>query len=251
MAAVAQQGLSVPSPIPSQEGHLLQTIDGIRSDVLTWLSGKTLDTVLPGMSADRRIEVFQTLGSQMAKLHTASDNWPGFATCDRPAWDRAGLVGTKPLWDRFWENPGLTTTQRDLLSSFRDRANTDLASKAASLDDGLIHADLVTANVMIDGSAMHFIDFDDGGFGFRLFDLATALLKHRDASDYPALKSALTDGYQAQRPIDISDLDLFLTLRAATYVGWNITRAHEDRTGARNARFIETATELAASYLSA
>ena len=31
------------------------------------------------------------------------------------------------------------------------------------------------------------LDFDDGGFGFRVFDLATTLLKNLAEPDYPAL----------------------------------------------------------------
>jgi len=93
------------------------------------------------------------------------------------------------------------------------------------------------------------IDFDDGGFGFRLFDIATALLKHRHAPDYLELQASLINGYTSVRTIDLTALDLFMALRAATYVGWNITRMNEDGATGRNARFITTAKRLAAAYL--
>ncbi len=95
------------------------------------------------------------------------------------------------------------------------------------------------------------IDFDDGGYGFRLFDIATALVKYLDQPDYAALKDALTQGYLSVRPLDPAPLDLFMAIRAATYVGWNIERINEDGAAARNARFVATARDLARAYLSA
>jgi len=138
----------------------------------------------------------------------------------------------------------LTKADRDLFIRFRDKARATLQDIAPDLDCGLIHADLVPANVMIDDGDLRFIDFDDGGYGFRLFDVATALLKHIDAPDYGTLNTALIAGYKTTRSIDASHLDLFMALRALTYVGWNITRMTEAGGTARNARFIATAKRL-------
>jgi len=48
----------------------------------------------------------------------------------------------------------------------RDLARVDLAASESDLEQGLIHADLLTENVMVDGTHLAFIDFDDGAFGF-------------------------------------------------------------------------------------
>ena len=247
MNAVCEGGLKVPAPIPSTSHALLHVVDGVQVDVLTWLSGSTLDQTLNGQI--NRTDLFERLGKDMAHLHAVSDAWPlpdGFTRC---SWNRDGLLGETPLWDCFWENPGLTPEDRALFLAMRDKADTELASLEETLDYGLIHADLVPANVMIDGDALSLIDFDDGGFGFRLFDIATALLKHLDAPDYLELRAALIKGYTSVRPIDLTALDLFMMLRAATYVGWNITRMLEDGGAIRNARFINTTKCLAIAYL--
>ena len=249
MAWLKKSGLSVPSPKVSLTGSRLQIVDGVQVDVLNWLTGNTLDETLPNLDASERIQIVHTLGQNIAKLHIASDAWPDAEACNRPVWDVDGLVGESPLWDRFWENPSLTAEQSRLFRAFRQKARNDLSAFSSSLDYGLIHADLVPNNIMIDGDAIHLIDFDDGGFGFRLFEIATVLLKLRAWDSYEALKAALLSGYRTQKPLDATYLDLFLALRAMTYVGWNITRLKEDKTGERNTRFIDQATELAVSYL--
>jgi Ser/Thr protein kinase RdoA (MazF antagonist) len=185
----------------------------------------------------------------MARLQEISDAWqhpPGFS---RTSWDRNGLLGDAPVWGRFWENPTLSPEDRDLMRAFRRAADAELATLEPSLDFGLIHAELVRETVLINGDEIQLIDFDDGGFGFRLFDLATTLGKLRDEPDVGDLKAALIDGYRSVRPLETTHLDLFMALRAATYVGWIIPRMAEDGAAARNTRFIEAATALARNWM--
>ena len=249
MAMLDRAGLTVPAPLASLDGPFLQVVNGVQVDVLTWLEGETLEAVLPSMAAATRANVFTKLGQDMARMHDAIDAWPKAKSCDRPAWDVDGLLGDAPLWDRFWDNPALTPDQRALMLAFRRCASEELTTLAPNLDFGLIHADLVPANVMISGNALQFIDFDDGGYGFRMFDVATALMKHRQAKDYTVLRDALIAGYSSLRQLDTTCLRLFLALRAATYVGWNIIRTAEDQTGARNAKFIAQAEALITEYM--
>ena len=44
-------------------------------------------------------------------------------------------------------------------------------------DRGLIHADLLGENILDDGAGLRLIDFDDCGWGFRFYDLGTAMLQ--------------------------------------------------------------------------
>lgn len=249
MDAVGTSGVSVPAPVAAKSGAFLHCVDGVQVDVLSWLPGDTLDTLLPQSNNKTQLKLFHDLGREMARLHAASDRWQPPDQFTRCVWDRDGLVGQTPLWGKFWDNPELTPHDRDLLISFRDRAYGDLATQSETLDYGLIHADLVGANVMANDTDLLFIDFDDGGHGYRIFDVATALFKHADTPDYERLKRALTDGYRTIRSIDLSSLELFMALRAATYVGWNITRMDEDNGQTRNARFVKSATLHAAAYL--
>lgn len=242
-------GLGVPAPVASSAGAFLHMIDGVAVDVLDWLNGQTMGkTGVPLDCVDRQ-GLFCAIGREMARLHAVSDAWALPESFTRRRWDRDGLLGEAPVWDRFWDNLTLSAEDRTLLLRFREAASTDLAAREGALDFGLIHADLVRENVMIDAGRVQLIDFDDSGFGFRLFDIATTLLRNRTEPDYDSLKAALLEGYLSVRPLDVSALDLFVALRAATYVGWIISRMEESGAEARNIRFVATARELAKTYL--
>ena len=189
------------------------------------------------------------LGALLARLHDLSDAWTPPEGFTRPSWDRPGLLGDTPLWGPFWANPDLTEAQRDTLRHVQAKADADLAAREATLDFGLIHADAITENLMIEGETLVLIDFDDGGWGFRDFDLATVLMRQLTAPDYPALRVALLDGYAARRAVDPQALDLMLLCRALTYLGWIIPRRDEPGGEERSLRAVSTAMPLAETYL--
>ncbi|AHD03579.1 homoserine kinase [Leisingera methylohalidivorans] len=239
--AMDRAGLSVPRPRPSLSGALLETVAGHAVDMVGWLDGRPMGQSRGALDLDDRAGTFFRLGRDMARLHAASDAFdppPGFA---RIRWDIDGLLGEAPLWHRFWESPALDAPTRDMLATFRRHARADLEQACADLDFGLIHADLVRENVLVDGDALRLIDFDDGGYGFRLFDIATALIKNRKEPDYDRLKAALIRGYRSVRTLDMARLDLFMALRAVTYVGWIVPRMDEEGSPGRNAFFLEDA----------
>lgn len=249
LEAIYRAGLQVPRPLPSLGGALIEKVGAHRVDIVGWLSGQPL-----GRSGDRlqladAPGVFRRLGREMARLHAACDAWRrpgGFARC---AWDVEGLLGEAPLWGRFWDNPTLDGETRRLFTHFRRAARRDLEAGAAALDKGLIHADLVRENVLLDGPLIRMLDFDDGGVGFRLFDVATVLLKNLTEPHYADIEAALLQGYASLRPLDDRKLGLFMALRAVTYVGWIVPRMAEDGAGARNERFVAQARQLCADYL--
>lgn len=249
MAAAGQAGLHVPVPRPAADGALLQVVDGVQVDMLDWLRGAPLGKSAEPLGPGRGPALFRAIGTEMARLHAAWDAWQPPDWFTRGHWDHAGLVGESPLWGRFWDNPTLDEADRALVRRLREVAGAELARRAGDLDYGLIHADLVRENLMIDEGRVQLIDFDDAGHGFRLFELATTLLKNMGEPDYEALKAALIAGYLAERPLDTGALDLFLVLRSATYLGWIVPRLDEPGSAARNARFTDTTRRLARAYL--
>lgn len=247
--AMADAGLNVPEPQKSLTGALMEPLGERHVDLLEWLSGKPLGQSRDPLELDDSVATFRDLGRMMAKLHNACDAWQRPSWFKRCHWNLDGFLGEAPLWGRFWENPTLDVETRTLLAEFREKATADLAAVQEGLDYGLVHGDLVRENVMVDGDQLSMIDFDDGGFGFRLFDVATALIKNLGEPNFPDLQAALIGGYRECRPLDDRHLPLFMGLRAVTYVGWIVPRMEEEGSPARNIRFINTARDLCGAYL--
>lgn len=249
MLYLAQQSISVPEPIATKRNTLVETIDGHQLDRLSWLDGRPLSITGTSLDLTVRKNTYWQLGQVMAKLHLISDDWIQPERFSRPHWDKNGLLGEQPLWDRFWENPQLTDDQRHTIMQAREHAANDLTQESLALDYGLIHADLVQENILLGGNGIQLLDFDDGGFGYRLFEVATPLLKIRSEPDYALLEEALIGGYKTVRSLDVKELPLFLLLRSFTYLGWIIQRMGESGSSERCERFINTAIVLAEDYL--
>lgn len=250
MAALDRAGILVPRPVPSLGGRLLEQVDGHLVDLLTWLPGQTLGTALHESPPTAAEALFHDLGRQMALFHIASDAWVKPAGFSRVRWDGEGLLGESPVWGRFWEHPLLSAADKTLFEDFRAAALRDLLRLQDQLDFGLIHADLVRENVLLLGDRIGMLDFDDGGWGFRAFDLATTLLKFMDSPNHPVLREALLQGYLGVRAMDVGALDLFLALRAVTYVGWVVPRLGEEGARERSHRYVATARHVCQRYLS-
>jgi Ser/Thr protein kinase RdoA (MazF antagonist) len=156
-------------------------------------------------------------------------------------------LGENPQWGRFWENPLLTTEECDLMKAARDALQAALMNSGA--EQGLIHGDLVSENVLLHSARINFIDFDDCGLGFRAQDLATALVKYLHEPDFNDLKRALLDGYRMHKPMNDSWVEQFLLMRHLSYLGWIVPRMANAGGEARCRHFIALAIPMARRYL--
>ncbi len=231
LSALADAGLPVPRPLATASGEtLVHLADGRIATLLSWVEGVPMGAAGVPLSGDPAAQIRRhaRLGHAVAALHVATDRLalPGWFT--RPRWDAEGLLGPAPFWGRFWEHPAATAAERALLSEARRAAAALMADHAAAGGDrGLIHADVLRENALWQGHRMALIDFDDSGFGFRLYDLGTALSQALAEPALPDLAAALAEGYARLRPLGAGDralLPWFTLLRCCASVGWTAPR---------------------------
>ncbi len=234
LAALRREaGLVVPEPMPSLEGKLLvqAAAAGVperrNCSLLRWMRGRFCRQHF-------RLSHFGAVGRLMARLHNHAAQWeppPGFV---RRHWDWEGLFGDNAGFDlsasEVWAL--LPYPYHDPFAAVADQMREVMDQWDKGADDfGLIHADLGLgdeANVLFCGGEARAIDFDDCGFGYWVYDLATALCHWQEAKTWPAIRDAVLQGCAQVRPLPESQLvqfDLFMAARHVSEILWAIDRA--------------------------
>ena len=261
MRALEASGFDVPQIVPDRSGELFRTIrhEGVpeprQVDVFEWIEGEQLGSVagVAPAGGDALVPIFQTIGALAARLHNQATHWPLPPGFTRHAWDDAGLVGEQPFWGRFWDLAALEPAERALLIRARDRLRRDLGALARSpATYGLIHADFAPENLLVDGNRVRLLDFDDAGFGWHLFELATSIYFHIGQPYYDAIRAAAIAGYRSERALpddQLALLPMFLCARGSTYLGWVHTRSETETARELTPMLIELACSVARDYL--
>ena len=221
---LARAGLPVPAPLPATDGSLLVRLgDGRHASAIAWIEGEALGEAQTPFTRPLAevLAIYESLGALLARMHQVTDSLTLPDGFTRPRWDRDGLVGEAPFWGRFWDHPAASSDERKVLIRARDALREGLGD-----DVGLIHADVLRENVLVSGRSVRLIDFDDSGFGFRLYDLGTALVQVVDHPALPVIRDALMAGYGTTERDLVDRLTMARTLAS---VGWTMPRlAPED-----------------------
>ena len=263
MDALNRAGIKTPDVIAANDGALFKVVDETsvpeprQVDLLAWVDGESLGSVEEGASADAEevVKQYRTVGELMARLHNQAQGWQKPEGFSRHAWDIAGLLGEQPFWGRFWELEPLSPEQVALIQQARSAVRERLERFGQGEDRyGLIHCDFLPENLLRDGDGVRLIDFDDAGFGWHLFDIATSLfylaLTGDENSD--AIQNAFIEGYRSRRELPDSHLAMlptFFLLRGLVYLGWAHTRKETETAQELTPLLIEAVTALATDYL--
>lgn len=222
-AELAHAGLPVPAALPALDGQLLVSLpDGRQASVIAWMEGEALGEAAKPFTLPlpQVLDAYHALGQLLARVHQTTDRLTLPEGFTRPRWDLDGLVGDQPHWGRFWEHPAATPDQRTILIRARDALRERLTGEI-----GLIHADVLRENVLVNGRSVSLIDFDDSGFGFRLHDLGTALVQTVYQPEQPQIRAALMAGYGTT---DEALVQAFTLARTLASVGWTMPRLQPD-----------------------
>ena len=142
-------------------------------------------------------------------------------------------MGMTPHWGEFWEHRSLSAAERHLLLDVRQRMH-DMLSRLSRDPSGysVIHADMHPGNIVVDGDRLTVIDFDDAGFGWHQYDIATALTHWQTKPNAAEIERAFLAGYRANRPVPDEALSLvpqFRLIRWMATIGWFHQRPEVNR----------------------
>lgn len=261
MRALQASGFDVPEIVPASSGALFRSQahpsvpEARQVDVFAWIEGRQLGGVEGALEGDHGAlaHTFETVGQLAARLHNQACAWTPPTGFTRHAWDDAGLVGERPFWGRFWELAQLSPAERALLLRTRDRLRVELAAlPRTSATYGLIHADFAPENLLVDGDRVRLLDFDDAGWGWHGFELATTLYFHYGQPYYEAIRDATVAGYRRERSLpdaELARLPMFLAARSTTYLGWVHTRSETETARELTPMLVELACTVAGHWL--
>lgn len=212
MDHLAAQGFSCPTPVHDRTGKALGQLAGRPAAIVSFLNG-----VWP-----RRIHHFHTaqLGEAMARMHLASESFPG---------ERGNDLGPgqwRGLYDEIAGQadgiaPGLSTLiARELESLERDWPK--------ALPRGMIHADLFPDNVFFIGEKLSgIIDYYFACTDFYAYELAICLNAWCFESDnsFNITKARLMfAGYQQHRKLNTDELGALTCLARGAAMRFLLTR---------------------------
>lgn len=257
MNAMRERGVMTPKPIVSSDGQYVEVVtssslpEGRQVDMLEWVDCTPLGSIEEGVED---INHYRLVGQLMAKLHVETENWPLPEGFTRAHWDVDGLLGKKPLWGRAWNHKDLTPEQRVLIIEARDlgrKVLSDIPKDASNY--GLIHCDFLPENLLVDTKGdIHLIDFDDAGFGYHLFDIATSVFWFMGDESFDDIVAEFLSGYESVRELSEQQKELlpwFLLIRGIVYLGWAQTRSETDVAKELFPPVVEAVTELATMLL--
>lgn len=253
MALRRDTDIVVPDVLAAKDGSLVQTFAASGLDmprhaaVYSFLAGSEPpeDQLNPG---------FERLGEISARMHLHAKGWSPPAGFVRCSWTPEAILDDRLNWGPWQRGCEVKGEVLRLLSRLDETVRNRLAVLPTDRQHyGLIHADLRLANLLVDGDRTAIIDFDDCGFGWYLFDLATALSFLEERPDVPELIACWLKGYRkvAEVPaVTESEIPSLLMLRRLQLIGWvGYQQRHLEFAREIGPRFTAESCRLAEDYL--
>lgn len=220
----------IPSPIPCPDGRAVAvvTVDNQEYHLVLceYLEGEAPDPEGGG----RGFPWFPKIGETAAKLHKQTMEWTRSRRLCRPVWDFEALLGVHGLFGNWRECREITEAEsRLLLETCGEIKGRLLAYGKDEKNFGLIHSDLRAANLLVDGDILKVLDFDDCGYGWHLFDLASSFSFIEDRPEVPGWIEEWLKGYERVLELEKRDYEMiptFFMARRIQLLAW-IT-SHDD-----------------------
>lgn len=176
-------------------------------------------------SEDQDLAVpFEALGEIAARTHLHARDWRRPEPFERLRWDLDAVFGPDATWGDWRDAPNLSPDAALVLERVEATIRRRLTAFGEGPDRfGLIHADMRLANLLIGPVGPQLIDFDDCGFGWRLYDFAAGVSFMEGHPQVPALRAAWVRGYR--KVVDLTEedereIDTFVMFRRMALLAW-------------------------------
>ncbi len=241
-----------PAYLPALDGSSVvtaRTADGATRHAVRfeWVEGTEPDET-------RLVGDFAELGAIAARLHGHARAWRRPAQFTRFVWDYDTSLGERGWWGRWQDGLGMGPEELAVLGRLDDVLRRRLTAYGTGPEVfGLIHADMRLANLLVAGDQVTVIDFDDCGFGWYMYDLASAVSFIEHEPYVPELLDAWVRGYRTVAELSAADeaeLATFVMLRRLLLVAWIGSHSGTETAQAMGPEFTITSCTLAETYLS-
>lgn len=218
-----RQGFPVAYPVARKTGGYvteISALEGVRYLLITtFAEGNELDCNTVGE--------FRQYGESLGRLHEASQ---GFKTPHKKK-----NLDLKNFIDDSVKSiaPFLVNRPKELalLVQYVENARSEVERAGKEgMDVGFCHGDVHGGNAHLHDNVLTHFDFEECGFGYRVFDLAT----FKWAFDLDDSKSdnwqAFVAGYESVRKIksaDLKVLDTFVLLRHVWLIAYHMRNSHD------------------------
>ena len=196
---------------------------------------------------------YEELGRLSGTCHNHVLSWKLPDNFERLTWDIDTIFGINALWGNWRLAPEITKEVQDKLErvelKIRDRL-LDFGKSEKRFN--LIHADMRLANLLIDQGCTRLIDFDDCGFGWFMYDFASAVSFIEDDPRVPYFKLAWIKGYKSVRHLsaeDENEIDTFIMLRRMALLAWIGSHIEAPEPQQLSSGFAETTAKLGEIWL--
>jgi Ser/Thr protein kinase RdoA (MazF antagonist) len=158
--------LVLPASLRNRAGAYVTTLDGINCTLLTWVQGEQK----PYFTNEGEL---RATAEMTAALHRQASGWQPPAAFVRPRHDDARVRHALDLLRGRADEGALAAADIGVLCAAGERAAAMMAGLPKSQTTwGLLHMDLLPANILFAGGRACPIDFGACGYGYFLNDLA-------------------------------------------------------------------------------
>jgi Ser/Thr protein kinase RdoA (MazF antagonist) len=248
----AQPGVRTPRVIASATGERVVALTDADTGETRWaVMFEFVDGREPHAGEAGR---FEALGALSARLHRHSKTWARPHGFRRFAWDFDAAFGPRARWGRWQDGVKVGVEERRVLAPLVVALRRRLLAFGQGPDRyGLIHADMRMSNLLVDADpeAM-LIDFDDCGYGWHLYDLATAVSFFEDDPIVAELIDQWLVGYRSVTELsadDENEISTFILLRRVLLMAWIASHPNVDIARRLGGGYTAGTCALAEQYL--